>query len=146
VDPALAFQVLNGVVLPWWALWLAAPRSRWAGRLASHAGVFVALAVAYTLLLAAALASGGEGGGFDFDGMRAAMGTPLGFLAGWTHFIVFDLFVGAWIVRESARLSLEPRPYLFFALMAGPIGLGSFLVRRALHLRSWGQLGEVDLA
>jgi len=30
--------------------------------------------------------------------------------------------------------------------MAGPIGLGSFLVRRALYLRSWAQLGEVDLA
>jgi hypothetical protein len=146
MDPALAFQVLNSVVLPWWAVWLVAPRSRWARLLASHAAVFVALALAYASLLATAMVSGGAGGGFDFDGMRAAMGTPLGFLAGWTHFIVFDLFVGAWIVRESNRLSVEPRPYLFFALMAGPIGLGSFLVRRSLRLRSWGQIGEVDLA
>ena len=146
MDPALAFQLLNGVVLPWWTLWLVAPRSRGSRLAASHAAVFVVLAAAYALLLVAALTSADAGGGFDFDALRAALGTPIGFLAGWTHFVVFDLFVGAWIVRESNRLALEPRAYLLLALLAGPIGLGGFLVRRALHLRSWGQIGEVDLA
>ena len=97
----------------------------------------------------AAVVSGGEGGalssGFDFDGLRAALSTPLGFLAGWTHYLAFDLFAGAWIVRESARLSVEPRPYLFFTLMTGPIGLAGFLLRRWWCLRSWSQLGEPDL-
>lgn len=140
----LGFQLLNAVVLPWWAVWLVAPRSRWAARLASHGGVFVVLGLVYAALLGAAL-SGGAGQGFDFDGLRGALSQPLGFLAGWTHYLAFDLFVGAWIVRESARLAVEPRPYLFFTLMAGPVGLLSFLVRRLLRLRSLGQLGERDL-
>jgi len=144
VSAELAFQLLNAVVLPWWAVWLVAPRSRWAARLAGHGAIFIALGLVYTGLLGAALSTGG-GQGFDFDGLRAALSSPVGFLAGWTHYLAFDLFVGAWILREAGRLDLEPRPYFFFTLMAGPLGLMSFLVRRSLRLRSAGQLGRTDL-
>jgi hypothetical protein len=144
VSAELGFQLLNLCVLPWWGVWLAAPRSRWALGLASHAGVFLLLGAVYGVLLAAALASG-DAAGFGFDALRTGLGAPLGFLAGWTHYLVFDLFVGAWIVRESRRLAVEPRPYLLFALLAGPIGLGAFLLRRVMRLRSLGDLGRTDL-
>jgi len=130
VNPELAFTVLNTLALPWWALWLVAPRSALAQRAASHAAIFIALGLVYTVLLVTAM-SGAPLSGFDFEGVRAGLTTPVGFLAGWTHYIAFDLFVGAWIVRESRRLAVEPRVYLFFTLMAGPLGLMSFLVRRA---------------
>ena len=97
------------------------------------------------MLIGWTLATAGPGA-LDFDSVRAALGSDTGFLAAWSHFLVGDLFVGAWILRESRRLSLEARPYLFFALMLCPIGLGAFLVRRGLHLRSFGQIGETDLA
>jgi hypothetical protein len=145
VSGELGFRLLNLAVLPWWALWLIAPRSRWAARAASHSAVFLALAAVYTVLLLAALGSG-EAAGFDFDGLRRALSTPVGFLAGWTHYLVFDLFVGAWILRESRRLEVEPRPYLVITLLAGPLGLGAFLVRRWLRLHDLGQLGQSDLA
>jgi hypothetical protein len=145
ISAARVFQLLNLVVLPWWALFLVSPRSRLAGRAASHSAVFLGLALLYAALLAGALAQGGAGGRFDFDALRAALGSPRGFLAGWTHYLAFDLFVGAWIVRESNRLGVEPRPYLLFTLVAGPIGLGGFLVRRWFRLRTLGQLGEPDL-
>jgi len=140
----LAFRLLNLVVLPWWGIWLAAPRSAWAARAASHSAIFLVLCVLYVLLLAAAVA-GGTGQGFDFDGLRLGLATPLGFLAGWAHYLALDLFVGAWIVREARRLEVGARPYLLLALIAGPVGLGAFLVRRAFRLRSFGQLGGTDL-
>ena len=140
----LAFRLLNLVVLPWWGTWLVAPRSRLAQRLAGHAGVFIALGLVYVGLGTAAVAVEGVDG-FAFDELRALIGRPIGFLAGWTHYLAFDLFVGAWILRESARIDVEPRPYLFFTLMAGPLGLLGFLVRRTLRLRDAGQLGASDL-
>ena len=140
-----AFSLLNVAVLPWWALWLVAPRSALAQRAASHGAVFVALACVYALLFAAALA-GNDVASLRADDVRAGLATPIGFLAGWTHYLVFDLFVGAWILREARRLDVEPRPFLFFTLMAGPLGLGSFLLRRAWRLRGLGGLGETDLA
>jgi hypothetical protein len=145
VDPARAFDLLNAVVLPWWAVWLVAPRSELAARMAAHAAVFIALALVYAALLGAALATG-EMTGFDFEGIRAGLSSDLGLLAGWTHYLAFDLFAGAWIVREARRLELEPRVFLFFTLMAGPIGLGAFLARRAVRLRGLGQIGETDVA
>ncbi len=141
----LAFQILNAIVMPWWALWLVAPRSAWALRAASHAAIFLALCAAYAVLIGAAIAGGGLDGGFAFDAVRTALSTPVGFLAGWTHYLAFDLFVGAWIVRDSRRIDVEPRPYLVFALLLGPVGLGAFLVRRAVRVRGLGQIGEVDL-
>ncbi len=142
---ARIFQLLNLLVLPWWAVFLGAPRSRIAGRLSSHGAIFVGLSLLYAVLLAGALATRSGGAAFDFDGLRAALGTPRGFLAGWTHVLAFDLFIGAWTVRESARLEVEARPYLLLTLVAGPIGLGGFLVRRWFRLRTLGQLGEPDL-
>ncbi len=142
---ARAFDLLNLVVLPWWALFLVAPRSAWARRAASHGGVFLALGATYTVLLVAAIVNT-PGAGFGYEGLRAALGEPPGFLAGWTHYLVFDLFVGAWIVREANRLDVGARPYLLATLLAGPIGLASFLVRRWWSLRSLGQIGDVDVA
>ena len=144
MDAERAFTLLNLVVMPWWAVWIVAPRSRLAARSASHGAVFVGLATVYAVLLGATFASS-EVAGFDFESMRTGLSQPVGFLAGWTHYLCFDLFVGAWILRESRRLDVEPRAYLFFALMAGPIGLGAFLVRRAVRLRGLGQIGESDL-
>jgi hypothetical protein len=144
VEAEAAFQLMNVSVLPIWATWIAAPRSRIARRLAANAGIPLLLCGLYAGLVAALVLQGG-GGGLDFAGLRAGLASPLGFLAGWAHWLAFDLFVGAWVVRESGRLSVEPRPYLVLMLLAGPLGLGAFLARRALRLRSFGQLGKVDL-
>ena len=108
MDAATAFLLLNVSVLPWWAAWLIAPRAAFSRTLASHAAIFVLLSALYAIFMGTAIASGGPGGGFDFESLRAGLATPTGFLAGWIHYLCFDLFVGAWIVRESGRLGLEP--------------------------------------
>jgi hypothetical protein len=149
MDTADAFGVLNALVLPWWGVWLAVPRSRLAARLAGHTAVFLALGGVYLALMLSAVADGSLGIGavsLDFDSLRAGLAGPRAFLAGWTHYLAFDLFCGAWIVREARRLDVAPRIELFFTLVTGPIGLALFLARRAWRLRTLGQLGEVDLA
>ncbi len=138
------FLLLNALVLPWWGLWLLAPRSIWARRAASHTAIFLVLCGVYALLFVAVLADGGLPA-LDAAGLRAALASPRGFLLGWSHYVAVDLFVGAWILRESRRLDVEPRPYLLLAMLLCPLGLGAFLVRRGLRLRSLGQLGESDL-
>ena len=52
-------------------------------------------------------------------------------MAGWTHYIAFDLFVGRWIVMDSQQAGV---PHIAVAwllpltLMAGPCGLAAYLV------------------
>lgn len=144
MSPATAFALLNAAVMPFWAVWIAAPRSRAARVLAGHAGILLLLCAVYAALLPMVLAAEGPAE-LGFDGLRQQLSTPTGFLLGWTHYLVLDLFAGAWIVREARRLRVGARPYLVFALLVCPVGLGAFLVRRTLRLRSFAQLGEADL-
>ena len=54
-------------------------------------------------------------------------------LAGWVHYLVFDYFVGAWIVRDSQRKGVHGilvLPCLVFCFMAGPLGLLLYLIFR----------------
>ncbi len=59
-------------------------------------------------------------------------------MLGWVHYLVFDLFIGAWISRDS-RLNgiahLKTVPALVLTLFLGPIGLLTYLVIRLLHLK-----------
>ena len=53
-----------------------------------------------------------------------------GIVIGWTHYLAFDLFVGLWIARDADDKGvgrLVQLPFLFLTLMAGPIGLLSWL-------------------
>ena len=64
---------------------------------------------------------------------------------GWIHYLVFDLFVGAWIGRDAIRRAIPHWmvvPCLVVTLFIGPVGLLLyFLVRRATR-RGGFLLGE----
>ena len=63
----------------------------------------------------------------------AAFTSPHAALAGWIHYIAFDLFVGAWEVRDARRRGIPHGwvlPALFLTLMAGPLGLLFYLLVR----------------
>lgn len=59
-------------------------------------------------------------------------------LAGWVHYLAFDLFVGSWEVSD-ARSRGVPHwlviPCLLATLMAGPAGLLLYLLLRTVWLR-----------
>ena len=61
-------------------------------------------------------------------------------LAGWLHYLAFDLFVGSWEVRDSRRVGVHHLlviPCLFLTLMMGPVGLLAYLVLRLAIGRQW---------
>ena len=55
-------------------------------------------------------------------------------LAGWVHYLAFDLFIGAWETRDAMARGV-PRlllaPCLVLTFMLGPIGLLCYHVLRA---------------
>jgi hypothetical protein len=56
-------------------------------------------------------------------------------LAGWVHYLAFDLFIGAWQVRDSKALGISHLlvlPCLVLTFLFGPVGLLLyFLIRVA---------------
>lgn len=81
-----------------------------------------------------------EGGGFgSLDQVAALMGKREMLLAGWIHYLAFDLFIGGWIAVEADRIGINrviQAPILLATFMAGPLGLATFLIMRAGYVRA----------
>jgi hypothetical protein len=76
-----------------------------------------------------------EGGFGTLEEVKALFSVDALLLAGWIHYLVFDLFIGAWILRDSQSHQINHLlviPCLFLTLMAGPIGLLLYLLLRAI--------------
>ena len=123
------YLTLNGAVMPAWLLLAIAPR--WVGtRVLVHSFAYpVVYGICYFTFLLAALVFGyaDENAGMSsINEVSALFSHPVGVLTGWTHYLVFDLFVGAWISRDAIERGVRywlVVPCLFFTLMFGPVGL-----------------------
>ena len=76
-----------------------------------------------------------EGGGFgSLDQVAALLGKREMLLAGWVHYLAFDLFIGGWIAAEADKIGLKrivQAPILLATFMFGPVGLAIFLLIKA---------------
>lgn len=81
-----------------------------------------------------------EGGGFgSLDEVATLLGSREMLLAGWVHYLAFDLFIGGWIAAEADKIGLNrivQAPILLATFMLGPIGLATFLLIKASLLRA----------
>jgi hypothetical protein len=132
MDPASVFQVVNVLPLPVWLLWMAAPSSQLSRTVARSLWPMGVLAGLYLLFLAIALSTGG----FDPAGYGSLAGVMQLFdgewatVAGWTHYLCFDLFVARWIMNDAPDAGYWLTPILFLTLMFGPVGLLCYLAVR----------------
>ena len=129
----LVFKAANYTVLPFWLLLLIAPRWSWTQRLVHGPVVVLLMAPMYAYLLF------GYGTIPEEMNFRTLYGVMVGFsvphivMAGWLHYLIFDLFIGAWEVRDAARRGVSHwlvAPCLLLTLMVGPIGLLSYVLVR----------------
>jgi Domain of unknown function (DUF4281) len=79
------------------------------------------------------------GGGFgSIDQVRALFADDSALAAGWLHYLAFDLFVGAWIVRDAATRQLPGLlvlPCLPLTFLFGPAGLLAYFAVRLVWRR-----------
>ena len=86
-----------------------------------------------------------DGGGADFTtiaGVRAIFASDAGVTIGWTHYLAFDLFVGLWIARDGDAKGISrlvQAPILLATFIAGPLGLGIWLLLREPAARRQGR-------
>lgn len=83
--------------------------------------------------------SNAPGGFGSLAEVKLLFGTDELLLAGWIHYLAFDLFIGAWESRDSQRLGI-PRlvmvPCYLMTFMLGPIGLLFYFAIRTAKTRS----------
>lgn len=127
------FQIASTTVLAGWASLLIRPLVPRFSDLVAGLVIPVLLAVAYTGLVMAYWSS--AKGGFDtLDNVALLFETRELLLAGWIHYLAFDLFIGAWIARAAQAAQLPfwlVVPCLALTFLFGPAGLLAFLALRA---------------
>lgn len=139
------FSLSGGLVLPVWLLLLFVPRWRWTQGLATFV-VPLLLGAAYVALLATTHFP--AGGGFNSLAQVAALfSVRQALLAGWLHYLAFDLFTGAWEARDALKLGISRwlvAPCLLLTFLFGPVGLCLYLLLRLALRRKLGVLLEVE--
>jgi hypothetical protein len=71
-------------------------------------------------------------------GLLIAFSGPDTLVGAWSHYLIFDLFVGAWLVRDAKRQNIHHLTIvipLTLTLMAGPLGLALYLAIRGIWRR-----------
>ena len=95
------------------------------------------IGIVYIWLMANNFASAPADSGFSsLAQVTALFSVPELVLAGWIHYLAFDLFVGAWEVRDAQKKEIHHLlviPCLFVTFMAGPAGLVLYWVLKAAY-------------
>lgn len=128
----LIFSLAGLMAMAGWAALLLSPLIPvWSDRIAGLA-IPVALSVGYVVIL---LAFPAPGGGFgSFAEVRELFSHADALMAGWFHFLAFDLLIGAWICRQGRRDGLpfwSVAPCLPVTFLFGPAGFLLFQIVRA---------------
>lgn len=127
------FEFCNMAALAGWLALLASPLAPKIADQISALVVPLLLAVGYTGLILA-FWTRAEGGFDNLTDVMRLFTSPEIALAGWIHYLAFDLFVGAWQAR-TARAERIPFvivvPCLSLTFLFGPTGYFAFTCLRA---------------
>ena len=122
------FSLANNLALMGWMALVCLPR--WSALVAAlKFGLIGLLSIAYVALIMVYFFRV-EGGGFgSLAEVRQLLLSDGGLLAGWIHYLAFDLFIGIWIAEKADRVQLNrlvQAPILISTFLFGPLGLLMF--------------------
>ncbi len=117
------FSTLNLITIVAWLAMICLPRVRWTSTVVPVA-LPLLLALVYIVLVASTV-PWSEGGFSSLAAVRTLFDNPWALLAGWAHYLAFDLFIGGWEVRDAQRHGIPHLlvvPALVLTFLFGPAG------------------------
>jgi len=126
------FTIANSIALIGWLMIAILPRWKVTRAVVLSGGIPLLLSAGYTMLVI--LFFGQAEGGFDsLLNVMKLFTNEWAVLAGWIHYLAFDLFIGSWEVRDAERKGISHLlviPCLVFTFLLGPIGLLGYTILR----------------
>lgn len=133
------FQICNTAAPLGWLLMAVAPRWSWTRKIVLSGLFPLVLGVVYLGIIVTKFGES-EGNFSSLEGVSLLFANPYALTAGWIHYLSFDMFIGAWEVTDSQRMSIahwKVIPCLILTFLFGPIGLICYFI---LRLISTGKL------
>jgi multisubunit Na+/H+ antiporter MnhB subunit len=133
MNAALLFKTANAFVIPGWLLLLLLPNWKYTLPLIRY-GMVVVLAALYAYLILSSISGFNSESFSTLENVKHLFQNDNAVLAGWIHYLAFDLMIGTFIV-EQAKLHQVPRWLCVFALpftfMFGPMGYLLFVIMKS---------------
>ena len=126
MEPAVLFKLANLIAMLGWVAMIILHDRPITYRLIFN-GIILLLSLFYASAIAWSFSEPqGQGDFSSLEGVMALFTNPKSVLAGWVHYLAFDMMMGLLMIHVSARHGVNRFVLLlvlFFTFMFGPVGL-----------------------
>lgn len=135
MTPTEVFSIVNLIAMPMWLLMVILPNWKVTRFLIDFKVIPIVLSIFYLVYIVISMR---QGGGMDFSSLDSVMKLftiENAVIAGWVHYLAFDLLVGMWILDQNRSLGLHHLliiPCLLGSFMLGPVGFLLFMILKTL--------------
>jgi len=135
MTPTAVFSIANMMVMPMWILMVFLPKWKVTQFLINYKVIPLVLSLLYVIYVIMAIQIGGM---MDFGSLASVMNLfteEHAVLAGWIHYLAFDLLIGMWMLDQNKELKLNQlvvAPCLLGTFMFGPLGFLIFMGCKSL--------------
>jgi hypothetical protein len=135
MTPTEVFSIASMITMPMWILMIFLSKWKVTRFLIDFKVIPLALAFIYAIYIFQAIQIGGM---MDFGSLKSVMALfteENAVLAGWVHYLAFDLLIGMWMLDQNKELRINQlimAPCLFLTFMLGPIGFLLFMIIKTI--------------
>ena len=141
MTPEQVFSIVNLIATAAWLALVILPGRRWVTGIVTSTVVPLLFAIVYVGIVVTMF--GRTPGGFStLEGVATLFSNPWALLAGWIHYLAFDLLIGTWEVRDAREHGLPHLllvPCLMLTFLFGPAG---WLLYRGVRLTKSSQMRQ----
>ena len=138
MNPDTLFSAANYLAILGWALLLIVPSWKYTKPIVQGGLISLLLSLLYAYLIFTNWGSV-EGGFGSLDEVASLFSNKHLLLAGWVHYLAFDLWIGSWEAGDAVKNNIHRLimvPCLLLTFIFGPIGLLLYLVIRMVKTKS----------
>lgn len=133
------FQISSTLAMIAWIVLIIFHKTMWVGKVLIGT-VVAALCLLYAILIFKNFGTLKADTFNSLEAISLLFSNREALLAGWIHYLAFDLFTGIYIVNNARVNGIKIwwlLPCLFFTFMLGPFGLLLYLIIRWAHTKTY---------
>lgn len=133
------FQFANTIAMLMWVLMILLPNWKGTRFLVDYKLVPILLSGLYIIYIVQSVQGGGSMDFSSLESVKKLFTVEIAVLAGWLHYLAFDLVVGMWILDQNRVLKINHLilvPCLLGAFIFGPVGFLLYMIVRTIRLKS----------
>ncbi len=142
MNPTSIFSFGNTFILLGWLLLILIPHWKYTQSIIMN-GMIVLFSMFYAYLIGKDIGSFDPNSFSTLANVKTLFQNDSAVAAGWLHYLAFDLFVGAYIVRTAIQLGISRWLYtliLPFTFMFGPVGYLLFFITKTIKTNTIADL------